>query len=88
MFPENSRTNSDMKWFESNIGPIATVEVLLHFKNADSTPILDQSKIVYQLTKTLKNHDEVGGVYSAMTFLPRWPEGARPKRSDSLGASP
>ncbi len=26
MFPEDSRTNSDMKWFESNIGPIATVE--------------------------------------------------------------
>ncbi|MFN7873707.1 MAG: efflux RND transporter permease subunit [Pirellula sp.] len=79
MFPENSRTNSDMKWFESNIGPIATVEVLLHFKNADSTPILDQSKIVYQLTKTLKDHVEVGGVYSAMTFLPRWPEGGSTK---------
>lgn len=79
MFPENSRTNSDMKWFESNIGPIATVEVLLHFKNEDATPILDQSKIVYQLTKTLKNHDEVGGVYSAMTFLPRWPEGSSTK---------
>lgn len=79
MFPENSRTNSDMKWFESNIGPIATVEVLLHFKNKDSVSILDQSKLVYQLTNTLRDHNEVGGVYSAMTFLPRWPEGGSTK---------
>ncbi|MCU0721083.1 MAG: MMPL family transporter, partial [Pirellula sp.] len=79
MFPEQSRTNADMKWFESHIGPIATVEVLLHFKNSDSIPILDQSKLVHQLTQTLKVQNEIGGVYSAMTFLPRWPEGGSTK---------
>jgi predicted RND superfamily exporter protein len=79
MFPEQSRTNSDMKWFESHIGPIATVEVLLHFKNSESISILDQSKLVHQLTQTLKEQDDVGGVYSAMTFLPRWPEGGSTK---------
>ena len=79
MFPEHSRTNSDMKWFESHIGPIATVEVLLHFKNSESISILDQSKLVHQLTQTLKEQDDVGGVYSAMTFLPRWPEGGSTK---------
>jgi predicted RND superfamily exporter protein len=79
MFPEQSRTNADMKWFESHVGPIATVEVLLHFKSSDSIPILDQSKLVHQLTQTLKEQDDVGGVYSAMTFLPRWPEGGSTK---------
>jgi predicted RND superfamily exporter protein len=74
MFPENSRTNQDMKWFESKVGPIATVEVLIHFSNQNSIPLFDQARLVHRITQSLRNHDEIGGVLSATTFMPRWSE--------------
>ncbi len=89
MFPKQSPTVRAMQWFESNIGPIASVEVMLKFpkgKELDSAPggsgigeegIYDQAVWVEQITKALRSNADIGGVLSATSFLPKLPTGGR-----------
>jgi uncharacterized protein len=79
MFPQGSRTNSDMRWFEANVGPIASVEVLIHFSSESRDDLLNQVRWVQVLCESLKQNDEVGGVLSAATFVPQWPKSSSVK---------
>ena len=76
MFPPSSRTNSDMRWFESNIGPIATVEVLIHFPDVSRDDLLNQVRWVQAIEESLQENTSVGGVFSVATFVPSWPKGS------------
>jgi uncharacterized protein len=79
MFPQGSRTNSDMRWFEANVGPIASVEVLIHFSSESRDDLLNQVRWVQVLCESLKQNDEIGGVLSAATFVPQWPKSSSVK---------
>ncbi|MFY8200850.1 MAG: efflux RND transporter permease subunit, partial [Pirellula staleyi] len=81
MFPMESKTNQDMAWMEQHVGPIATVEVLLKFPNDSSLTELDRAGWVSKVSNKLLEQEEVGGVFSATSFLPTWSE------SSAMGAT-
>lgn len=70
LFPPEDPVSRDMAWFESHLGPIASVEVLLRFPRDSSTNVLDQVRAVSAVQSDLKELREVGGVASAVLFLP------------------
>ena len=72
MFPTESKTNRDMAWIEQHVGPIATVEVLLYFPADSASHSLDRAEWVSKVSEKLLTVPEVGGVLSAVTFLPTW----------------
>jgi len=72
MFPLDSRINQDMFWIEEHIGPISTVEVLLTFPDACSLSTFDRLDWIARVGDGLREQPEVGGVMSAVSFLPRW----------------
>jgi predicted RND superfamily exporter protein len=76
MFPESSRTNSDMRWFEAHVGPIATVEVLVHFRDGSRESLLNQVRWIQAIDDSLEENQTVGGVFSVATFIPNWPKGS------------
>jgi predicted RND superfamily exporter protein len=76
MFPESSRTNSDMRWFEAHVGPIATVEVLVHFRDGSRENLLNQVRWIQAIDEALEENQTVGGVFSVATFVPNWPKGS------------
>ncbi|MFO0942514.1 MAG: MMPL family transporter [Pirellulales bacterium] len=71
MFPADHKTHRDMVWYEENIGPLATFEVLLTFPTDDNTDVLDEVKLIYNMTERLKQNEIVGACLSAATFLPK-----------------
>jgi len=73
MFPSNSPIVRDMAWIEEHLGPIASVEVLVSF-DADSELDLYQRTVwVARVAKQIRTCKDVGGVMSALTFLPPQP---------------
>lgn len=77
MFPEDSQTRVSMAWIESHLGPIASVEVLLKFPKPSELEPFDQLVWVERVTQELRANPEIGGVASAVTFLPKLPSGGR-----------
>ena len=77
MFPKKSETVQSMAWIEEHLGPIASVEVLLRFPNSEETDVYHQVEWVERVTGALRSSDEIGGVLSATTFLPKLPTGGR-----------
>jgi uncharacterized protein len=80
MFPILSKVNQDMLWIEEHLGPISTIEVLLLFPSDSTLKNFDRLRYVAEVSRALKEVPEVGGVLSAVTFVPSWSE------KSSLGA--
>lgn len=76
MFPPDSPTVRDMTFIEKEIGPVASVEVLLRFPKDSSLEILDRVVWVESVVASLRNLPDVGAVMSAVTFLPDLPKSA------------
>jgi len=74
MFPERSKTNRDMHWLETHLGPIATVEVLLQFSKECELNNFDRMRILSKISGRLREEKSVGGVLSAVNFVPSWSE--------------
>ena len=74
MFPESSKTNRDMHWLEMHLGPIATVEVLLKFAKECELNNFDRIRILSKISGRLREEKRVGGVLSAVNFVPSWSE--------------
>ncbi len=73
MFPSKSPIVRDMAWIEEHLGPIASVEVLLSFDAASELDLYERSNRVERVAKQIRNCKDVGGVMSALTFLPPQP---------------
>ncbi len=71
MFPASHKTHRDMVWYEQNIGPLATFEILLSFDRHDEADILDEVRLVDKLGQDLKQCEIVGASFSATSFLPK-----------------
>lgn len=70
LFPPEDPVSLDMAWFESHLGPIASVEVLIRFPRDSSANVLDQVRMVSAVQNEVGELPEVGGVASAVLFLP------------------
>jgi predicted RND superfamily exporter protein len=66
-----------MAWIEEHLGPIASVEVLLEFSKPNEMEPYDQLVWVDRVTQELRSNPDIGGVASAVTFLPKLPSGGR-----------
>lgn len=73
MFAVDSPTIRDMRWLEQNLGPIASVEILLHFPNDSSLSAYERIEWVDRISRSIRS-DERLGVLSATTFLPDLPQ--------------
>jgi predicted RND superfamily exporter protein len=73
MFPRKSAIVRDMAWIEQHLGPIASVEVLLSFKSDCELDLFDRVTWVDKVAKQIRKSSDVGGVMSALTFLPPQP---------------
>jgi uncharacterized protein len=70
MFPRDSPVVQDMAWIEHHLGPISSVEVLLTFDNSLRLDEMQQLEWVDRVVAELQANRYVGGVMSALTFLP------------------
>lgn len=74
MFPRESPTLRDMQWLEQNLGPIASVEVLLNFPSDSTLSTYERIEWVDQVCQSIRNDDQLGYALSATTFLPDLPQ--------------
>lgn len=76
MFPSDSPTVRDLRFIEERIGPIASVEVMMHFPTDSTIDVFDQALWVDRVARDLREHEDVGAVMSAVSFLPPLPKTA------------
>ena len=74
MFPSDSPPIRDMVWLEQNIGPIASVEVLMLFPSGSPVPIYDRIEWVDRVSQSIRADERLGSAISATTFLPALPQ--------------
>ncbi len=77
MFPKYSPIVRDMAWIEEHLGPIASVEVLLNFDASCELDAFERARAVERVLEQLREDSDVGGVMSALTFLPNMPAGGQ-----------
>ncbi len=70
MFPDDSHVVSEMDWVEKELGPIASIELLLRFPS-ESTDQSNRPLFVQQLTDHFRRSKEIGAVFSPSSVLPR-----------------
>ncbi|MCC6508001.1 MAG: MMPL family transporter [Pirellulaceae bacterium] len=73
MFPVDSPTIRDMRWLEENLGPIASVEILLRFANDSPLDTYDRALWVDRVCEGIRSDSGLGAAMSATTFLPELP---------------
>lgn len=73
MFPSKSPIVRDMAWIEQHLGPIASVEVLVNFDSDCELDLFERVTWVDRVAKQIQSSPDVGGVMSALTFLPPLP---------------
>lgn len=74
MFPAGSSTVRNMVWLEKNLGPIASVEVLLRFPKQSKLDTYDRIVWVDRVTNSIRDDQRLGTAISAATFLPALPQ--------------
>jgi len=74
MFPADSPTIRDMRWLEQNLGPIASVEILLHFPNDAPESTYERVEWVDRITQGIRQNPDLGVAMSATTFMPPLPQ--------------
>jgi len=70
MFPDDSPVVSEMDWVEKELGPIASIELLLRFPG-EPTDQSNRPLFVQQLTDHFRRSKEIGAVFSPSSVLPR-----------------
>jgi predicted RND superfamily exporter protein len=70
MFPDDSPVVSEMDWVEKELGPIASIELLLRFPG-EPTGQTNRPLFVQQLTDHFRRSKEIGAVFSPSSVLPR-----------------
>lgn len=71
MFAKSSKPVEGMEWFETNIGPITSFEVLIHF--TDDHNLLQQIRWLAEIEKSLDQTEYVGFTLAPTDVLPPVP---------------
>jgi predicted RND superfamily exporter protein len=67
--PQQSRWIQDLEWFNTNIGPFQTIDVVLCF-DGDTPSLADRAALVQEVQVRLREGEDIRGNLSAATFLP------------------
>lgn len=67
--PQQSRWIQDLDWFNTNIGPFQTIDVVLCF-DGDSPSLADRAALVQEVQGRLRDGEDIRGNLSSATFLP------------------
>ena len=70
MFPPSSPAIESLRWIESHLGPINSLEFVLSFPKSTSEDVLPQAQLLAAMDADLKRSKYVSAVLSAATFLP------------------
>ncbi len=68
--PDDSRWISDANWYKKNVGPLASVEMVVGFHEDVPLDIADRLRLVYELQSAVGKLERVGGTLSAASFSP------------------
>ena len=80
-FPAHSRVVRDSEWFESNVSPLSSIELLLTFENASPDNDVSRMKLLQFLDREFRENKNITGLISPATYAPRWPKKRRGARS-------
>jgi predicted RND superfamily exporter protein len=70
LFDRESRILRDYAWLERHVGPLVPIEILVEFPTECDLSTRDRLATLVRIQALLKNQSEVGGMLSAVTFLP------------------
>jgi len=73
LFVRESRIVRNYEWFESNIGPMVPVEVVLHFGEDCPLDELERLELVRAASRAVEQIEGLDGVLSPATYLPPIP---------------
>ncbi|WP_197452299.1 efflux RND transporter permease subunit [Rosistilla carotiformis] len=80
LFAPGAKILQDYEWFESHVGPLTPVEIVLRIPKAtiaestSRTPMLDRMNLVRQVQHAAMRVDDIGGTVSAVNFSPSFPD--------------
>jgi predicted RND superfamily exporter protein len=77
LFSPHDRVLADYAWLEESLGPMVSVEVLIHFPTDSQVDFRTQVRFVAAVTGKALELDDVGGVMSAATLAFPIPPGGR-----------
>jgi predicted RND superfamily exporter protein len=78
---EDSRLLHDYRRYETKIGPIVPVDILISFPYPNDTKLLHRFEFVRDMHVIVNQMDEVGSTMSAATFFPAVPSGGGIRRT-------
>ena len=70
LFDRESRILRDYAWLEKHVGPLVPIEILVEFREDCDLSTRDRAATLARIHSHLKDQHEVGGMLSAITFLP------------------
>ncbi len=73
MFERQSEILQNYAWLEEHIGPLISVEIVLNFSTDCELDDLQRAELLAQIHYAVAQVPEVGGTYSALTFMPPLP---------------
>lgn len=74
LFRSDSRVMQDAGWFEAQVCPLSTIEVVLRFDNASVSHDVDRFRLLRRIDREFRSMDLVSGVISPATYAPVFPK--------------
>ncbi len=81
LITEDSKLLRDYHRYESKVGPIVPVDILINFPNPSDTSLLQRFELVRNVHGFVNQMDEVGSTMSAATFFPAVPSSGGLRRT-------
>ena len=78
---EDSKILRDYNKYESKIGPMVPIDILISFPNPSDTKLLERFKLVRKTHGVINQMDEIGSTMSAATFFPSVPKPGNLRRA-------
>ena len=75
MLPDGHVLKNDYAWYESHVGPLVNAELEIEFRNTTPESFHDRVELVSAAHSALAEAEPECGVLSAVTFLPKIPQG-------------
>jgi predicted RND superfamily exporter protein len=69
--PQDSRWITDLLWYSRNVGPLASVEIVVGFHDDMELEFGDRMRVIRDVQQSVQQLKRVEGTVSAATFAPR-----------------
>lgn len=68
-----NRTIEDHQWLETNVAPLAPLEIIVHFDKEYPLGLAERMEVVRDVQREVATIESIGGTMSALTFVPPIP---------------